>query len=190
MRKDSKINDKASKSFWDKEKASLEVRRKSLEPDDYILPSLDLSIQKHQEFFDGLGKSDLMRQQTYLLGLVTRPMVNFSHLSNTDLRLQYGAAALKEIEDYEDNYNNYIKTLYTLAKELMDSGEKDLASIYMEEGLRINTDIRKHYILAAKYYDSIQSYHKINELINQAEQLHLLTKNALVEELKTYVHTP
>lgn len=95
--------------------------------EDYIVSRLDESYLRDQSFFDGLGKANLYRQQKYLFTLLNKKMVNFSHMTNTDLRLHYGTATLTSIENYEDNYNNFIKTLYILSSELMEVGETELA---------------------------------------------------------------
>lgn len=183
MKKNSKATDEAHKKFWDKEEASLVVRKKDLEEKDFLHPALDPSLQREEDYFKALDDPSLFRQQTFLFTLLDKNMVNFAHISNTDLRLQYGTANLTIIEAYEDNYNNYIRTLYRLAKGLYEKGETELAQTYLEEGIRIGTDISGHFMLLAKIYKAQGNMEAIETLLDNAHHLESLTKNALIAEL-------
>ncbi|MDF1616488.1 hypothetical protein [Petrocella sp. FN5] len=183
LRKNSKIEDAAHDAFWKKEASSLVVRKRDLEPNDYIQTSLSEKYMKDQTFFDGIQAPDLYRQQMYLFDLSQKPMVNFQNLDNADVRLQFGTATITAVEAYENNYVQYIKTLFLLAKGLIAVGQEDLAKHYLEEGIAVDTDIRGNYTLLATIYKQHQQEKALTNLYERAMNLNTLTKNQLIKEL-------
>lgn len=184
MRKNSKRQDEVTKTFWEKERESLSVRRKSLSEEDYIHPKLDKGLFKEDVFYNALNKPGLIRYQKQLEHLLEQQMVNFSHMSNTDLRLQFGTAILTTIERLEDNYNQYIRCLYLMAQGLHDADETTLAKAYLEEGVRIGSDIKDHYMLLASMYQKENDKVALDDLKAHAKKLQSLTKDSLVRELE------
>lgn len=185
LRKSSKANDAASKSFWDKEQSSLVVRKKDLEATDYLHPTLDPETLVDESYFKQLACPELFRHQEYLRTLIPLKMVNFQTMTNADLRLAYGTAMMPTIEVYEENYHNYIRTLLTLAEGLLDVEDNTLATLYLEEGIHMGSDIKHHYLLLASIYDKNQNYSALTDLIDKAKDLTTLTKDALVKELES-----
>ncbi len=184
MKKSSKTREEATRAFWQKEEASLVVRKKALDEADYVHPSLSEADLKPPSYYDETGLSQLKRQDSYLRELIQQPMVNFAHVTNTDLRLKYGTAMLTSIEQYEETYNAYVTTLYRMAEKLLEAGEGNYAAKLLEEGIQLGTDNRKHYLLLAKYYLSNNRIEKIEGLIDQAQALESLTKEALLKALE------
>lgn len=183
LKKGSKKEDAAHDAFWKKEASSLVVRKRDLDPSDYIQTSLSSKLKMDSAFFDKIQAPDLYRQQKYVFDLSQKPMVNFQDLDNADVRLQFGTATITTIEAYENNYVQYIKTLHTLAKGLIDAGQEDLARQYLEEGLAVGTDIKGNYILLATIYKRHQQEDAIAHLYEIAKNLNTLTKTKLLEEL-------
>lgn len=189
MKKDTKLNERASQTFWKKEQASLVVRKQSLNEEDYVKPSLDPIYFMDEAYYLEHHKPELLRYQTQIEGLLKEPMVNLSHMSNTDVRLTYGTAMITTIEAYETNYNHYIKALYALGKGFYELGNQPLAKAYLEEGIHVGTDIKSHFMLLAEIYLNEKEPSKINDLIEKAQNLHSLTKNSLVHTLQDLLNT-
>lgn len=185
LRKSSKATDKATKTFWDKEASSLVVRKKDLEEKDYYQPTIDPDTLVDQAYFDALGVPQLFRLQKYLRKLLSLKMVNFADLTNTDLRLMFGTAMFPTIEAYEDNYTNYIKTLYDLGKGLVEAEDYQLSRYYLEECINAKSDARSHYLLLAKIYDHTNDRKALETLLEKAKALNSLTKNVLVKDLES-----
>lgn len=183
LRKNSKIEDAAHDAFWKKEASSLVIRKRNLDPDDYIHPSLSSDTLMDQAFFNHIQAPDLYRKQKYLFELSQKPMVNFQSLDNADIRLKYGTATITAIEAYENNYIQYIKTLHTLAQGLIAVDQEDLARLYLEEGIAVGSDIRGNYTLLATLYKKHQQLDAIDNLYKIAENLNTLTKSKLLKEL-------
>jgi len=183
LSKGSKIENAAHDAFWKKEASSLVVRKRALDPTDYIHTSLSTKLIMDQAFFNQIQAPELYRQQKYLFDLSQKPMVNFLNLDNAEVRLQFGTATITTIETYENNYIQYIKTLHTLAKGLMAVDQEDLARQYLEEGLAVGTDIKANYILLATIYKRHQQEDAISNLYEIAKNLNTLTKTQLLKEL-------
>ncbi|PKM67216.1 MAG: hypothetical protein CVU95_07905 [Firmicutes bacterium HGW-Firmicutes-2] len=183
LRKNTKIDDAIHNAFWKKEASSLVVRKRNLDPKDYIQPSLSSDVLMDQAFFNRIEAPDLYRQQKYLMELSQKPMVNFQGLDNADVRLKYGTATITAIETYENNFIQYIKTLHNLAQGLMAVGQEDLARLYLEEGIAVGSDIRGNFTLLATIYKKHQQQDAINHLYEIAKDLNTLTKNKLLTEL-------
>ena len=183
MRKDTKAQDDVSNAFWKKEESSLIVRKKELSPEDYLHPSLTEADLKDPAFYDQLGLQELYRQELYLKELLNTKMVNFQHVTNTDLRLMYGTAMIRVIEGYEENWNAYINTLYLMGKKLIETDAHLYAAKLLEEGINIGSDNRPHFLLLAKYYKDQGNTLALEALIDKAKDLESLTKDALLKEL-------
>ncbi len=187
MRKNTKAQDKVTDAFWKKEESSLVVRRKDLASEDYLHPTLTEADLKDEAFYTQLGVPELYRQQLYLKELLKTEMVNFQHITNTDLRLMYGTAMIKVIEGYEDNWNAYLNTLYLIGKKLIDTDAHRYAAKLLEDGITIGTDNRSHFLLLAKYYKAQGKKEALETLITKAMGLQSLTKDALLTELNDII---
>ena len=183
LRKNTKAQDEASRAFWKKEEASLVVRKKALEPEEYIHPTLTTDDLKGEAYYNKLGKTQLLRHEVYLHEILQLDMVNFSHMTNTDLRINFGTAMLTIIEKNENNYTAYITTLYKLAKGVYEAGDLNYACKLLEEGVGVGTDNRQHILLLAEIYLKLDNREAFDNLYSVAESNQSLTKKALLESL-------
>lgn len=190
MRKNTKAQEQVTHAFWKKEESSLVVRKKDLSPEDYLHPTIRDEDLKDETFYLDLGMPEIYRQELYLKELLSTKMVNFQHITNTDLRLMYGTAMIKVIEGYEDNWNAYINTLYLIGNKLIDTKAHLYGAKLLEEGLTIGTDNRAHFLLLAKYYKEQGKTQALEQLIVKATHLQSLTKDALLKELNDLMSRP
>ena len=102
--------------FWEKELAANRTPRKSLDDLCYIqipLNTLPLSAlpddsvaEECRETLEELSKS---------------PIVNLTGISNTDLKLQYGAPNINLLSSYDQRYTTLARTLQTLGNRLYEN---------------------------------------------------------------------
>ena len=111
-------------------------------------------------------------------------IVNLTGYSNTDLKLKYGTANITILSDYDFHYTNLVKLLQKIAELLHDSLEDALAIEVLEFAVSTGTDVSKSYYLLANLYKETGTPEKIDSLIQQAQTLHSLMKDAIVENLK------
>ncbi len=167
--------------FWDKERRANSTRKKPLTDLDYIsIPYDDLPISGE------IGNPVIMECEHFLLQLKDEKIVNLNGISNTELKLQYGAANLNVLSEYDQNYTELIRTLAEWGEELYKLEKKEDAVKVLEFGVSIHTDIRKNYQILAQIYEADKNYDAVDRLIEQAEQLTSLSKNGILAELKKH----
>lgn len=170
--------------FLDKETRANNVRKQSLDSLSYINftdKSVRLPEQAPNTRIESLCDT--------LKGLYFQKIVNFAGISNTDLKLTYGAANLPLLSEYDQNFTTLTRTLYDLAIELLAEGMHDEAKDLLEYGVGIGTDISGHYLTLANIYVESSDFDKITRLITAAENMHSLTKNSTVKKLQEILDT-
>ena len=187
---------KKSDAFWEREYAANQVRKQDISGLDYIrlqperLPFRFISVEA-----DSSPVSELTLDQTpdseklaefekNILALADQPMLNLSGQSNTDLKLQYGAANLDFLSRCDQNYVTLIKTLYEWGSELYRCNKTDDALLVLEEGVRYHTDIRGHYTLLASIYQELGKDFMVEKLIDSVKQSDSPRKESILEALK------
>ena len=92
MRRVSRKIEKKEADFWEKEREANSVRRKSLENLEYV------HIPYHLLPFDTAGDNEaLQKAEDELKALQFEKIVNFTGISNTDLKLEYGTANITSL---------------------------------------------------------------------------------------------
>lgn len=154
------------KSFWEKEAAANSTRRKPLDNLDYVhipLESLPMDILADDptiaEYHETLRELD------------REPIVNFTGISNTDLKLMYGAPNIDILSRYDQRYTVLVRTLQNFAKTLYDRGYADEACQVLEFAVSTRTDISASYKLLADIYQQKGQKEKIASLIPVAREL-------------------
>ncbi len=175
LKKSSKNTDAA---FWEREAEANSTRKKSLDDLHYItIPENSLP------FFYNFDKK-LDEIQEHVKELATKPIVNLTGISNTDLKLTYGAANLESLSSYDENFTDLARTLYAWAERFHELGLNDDAITVLEFGVDCKTDIYNHYMLLGKLYVESGQKHKIPDLINIAGELNSLNCDKIVADLE------
>lgn len=170
---------KTTKQFWDHEAEANATRKQSLDTITFItIPLERLPMDNHED-------ATLMEHQNSIISLSKEKIANFSGLSNTELKLQYGAANLDEVASYDQNYMHLLRILYQWGADLYEKGLITEAKSVLEYGVACKTDISKHYTLLAEIYKAENCPRKINDLITIAESLSCLMKPTIIQSLKT-----
>ena len=116
--------------------------------------------------------------------LAEKPIVNLTGISNTDLKLTYGAANLESLSSYDENFTDLARTLLAWAERFHELGLNDDAIAVLEFGVDCKTDIYNHYMLLGKLYVESDQKHKIPDLINIAKKLNSLNSDKIVADLE------
>lgn len=179
IRRNNEIVAKQEKSFWDRENKANSTRKKSLDSLAYIKIPMD-SFPTHI-LSDNLRIAECIETLTQL---ATQPIVNLTGYSNTDLKLEYGTANITVLSEYDQNYTVLVRTLQSWAEELIANGYTKEAATLLEFAVETNTDISKSYYALADYYKQLQETEKIQHLLEKAQNLSSLSKNAIVRTLQ------
>ena len=178
-KRQNRLSDKQNASFWEREARANSVRRKPLDNLHYIMIPLE-KFPTH-----------LLRDNPAVLdyidtveSLTDKKIVNLTGWSNTDLKLEYGAANINILSEYDHNYTLLMTTLQKWADELLKANYKDEAAVLMQFSVSTLTDIGRTYYLLADYYASKGKWEQIDDLIRTAEGLRSSTKTTILRHLR------
>ena len=178
LRKNSKLNEKASSDFWQEESMANSVRKKQLEESDFVLFPFDKLPA--EESFSPEPVPDCF---TVLKELSDKKMVNLNGISNTEVKKRFGVANLAILTEYDTNYEIFAKNIYLLCQHLYDIGRKEEALMLSEETILTGTDSLSHYKLIIQIYREQGNLAGISWLEEKAENIHSLTKGAILRAL-------
>lgn len=184
MRRVSRKIDQREADFWEKERESNNVRRKSLENLEYI--HIPFNILP----FDTAGDNEsLQKAEEDLKALQFEKIVNFTGISNTDLKLEYGTANITALTQYDQNYTALVRALQNWGELLYNNGRFEDATNVLEFAVKTRSDISGTYRLLIDMYktklglneEEIQK--KLDGLIPIAKNLNSLSKNQILNML-------
>lgn len=164
-------------AFWEKERLANTTRKKDISGLDYI------TIPVEELPFPNLNDEEIEEVQKRLQTLASEKIVNFTGITNTELKLQYGAPNIELLMAFDKNYLELVRSLYRYGKFLYERGYKKEATTILEYGISIKTDVSANYTLLASIYKEENDTKRIDFLISQAETLNSLTKNSLLTNL-------
>ena len=188
IRKSNKKGEKAEKAFWAREAEADNTRKVSLDDLHYIV----IPDEIYKPFLNDKGEfieadenapkafSDAL---TAFKHLKDSKIVNFSNISNTDLKLTYGAANLPELTLYDQNFVLLIRTLQSMGEYFMAAGDKETAKNMLEFAVSSGSDAISTYKLLSSIYLEEEDYSKINYLSSSASLLTGLTKGPILNYL-------
>lgn len=173
------------KDFWARESQANSVRRKTLDRLRYVIVPLE-QLPTHILNDNPRVLECIETVET----LASQKIVNFTGWTNTDLKLEYGAANITILSEYDQNYTLLVRTLQKWADELIAAGYQKEASVIMEFAVSTNTDISSTYYQLADYWLSQGQRSRIEELIHTAEGLRSSSRNTILRHLKEKYQQP
>lgn len=166
-----------SEDFLERESKANSTRKQSLDNLDYITIPID-----SLPFYEN-ATGEILRCQNVILSLSEKHIVNLSGKTNTDLKLEYGAANLPALTEYDNNFAELTGTIVKWAAALTDEGHEEDAVRVLEYGIQCNTDVSSNYLILADYYASKGDIRKIRTLRTRAMLLHTLMKDKIISKL-------
>lgn len=134
-----------------------------------------------------LGKYEDEALQSYesaLRDLSAQPICNLNGISNTTLKLNYGAANLQALSQYDTNYSTLVSLLANYGEKLFEMSHPCEAAQVLEYSLSLGSDIGKAYDLLATIYKYEGHPEKINALLETAEKITSIRKNTILRRLR------
>ncbi len=165
--------------FWEKEAAANQTRRKSLDDLNYItipLDTLPMNILCEDE--------QVKEYHETLRELAGEPIVNLTGISNTDLKLTYGAPNITLLSAYDQRYTHLARTLQSLADVLYKNGYLQEACDVLIFAVSTHTDISASYKLLITLYQELGQADKIPSLLPIAESLNSGMKNTILRMIQ------
>ena len=165
--------------FWAKEQAANNTRRQPLDDLDYIRIPVD---EFPMSLLPDVPKAEDYKQ--IILSLSELPIVNFTGISNTDLKLRYGAPNIELLISYDQNYTLLVRTLQQWAQLLYDNGYADEARKLLEFSVSTGSDVSSTYRLLCRIYKEQGTPEKIDDLYPMAEVLQSAMQKTIVRILQ------
>lgn len=176
---DKKTNASLQREYWEKEAAANNTRRKSLDDLNYIRLPVEIFPM---DLLPDVPKIEDYRQ--IILSLSECPIVNFTGISNTDLKLRYGAPNIDLLTSYDQNYTLLVRTLQQWAQALYDAGHMTEACQLLEFAVSTGTDVSATYRLLCEIYHKQKTPEKIASLYPVVESLNSVMQKAIVRILQ------
>lgn len=165
--------------YWAREKEANNTRRKPLDDLDYI----KLPLEKFpMTLLDDVPKVDDYKQIIQTLN--ESPIVNFTGINNTELKLRYGAPNIDLLTTYDQNYTLLVRTLQQWAQALYDAGYTEEACQLLEFAVSTGTDVSSTYRLLCEIYKKQNTPEKIGSLYPIAETLNSAMQKTIVRILQ------
>lgn len=204
IRKSDRISDNQNDSFWEKERQASFSRKKDLSNLNYItipIDQLPFSINTNQipDALPGhecseiactdvasdetVHTSSILETEEQILKLKDKKIVNFTGITNTQLKLDYGVANLEELSEYDHNFTKLVCLLNTWGNLLHQENRDEEAIQVLSYAVDQGSDVSSSYLLLGQLYYEKNEPSKINRLIDQAEQLNSLSKTRIIREL-------
>lgn len=174
IRRGDAAQQKAEDAFWEKERRSNAVPKKDISKLDYI----NIPFEKIPAVLDTSAEKSFF-------ALKDKPMVNFTGISNTDLKLTYGTANITALSQYDTNFTEFVALLPEYTSELSEAGYTDTAEMLLEFAVNANADSRKIYTQLAAIYQEKGESDKLYALHEHAERLPESTKKSIQSALSS-----
>lgn len=179
IKKHRKLEESSMDEFWEREAAANNTRRKPLDDLDYIQIPLE-----HLPMDILADDPQVKEYHETLTSLAGNPIVNFSGISNTDLKLTYGAPNINALTLYDQRYTILARTLQSLAAALYEKGYVQEACTVLEFAISTRTDVSASYKLLITIYKELGQAEKIPELLPIAQSLTSGLKNHIIQMIE------
>lgn len=165
-------------AFISRENEANSARRQPIDDLPYITIPEELFLIKYNE---SAKMQEVMRNLDFLKD---KKILNLTGISNTDLKLKYGAANLPELSECDERYTLLVRSLQSFAECLSENGSEQEAIRILEFSISTGSDILGSYTLLAGLYKKAGTPEKINTLKEKAVSLNSLTAPSIMRMLE------
>lgn len=172
----------SSEKFWERESLANSTRKKSM--DDLTLITIPL-----EELPMAPAKDEKLREyQEFITFLAGKDIINLTGISNTDLKLTYGAPNFPYLSQCDQNFTDLVRTLNQWAGYLLELNCPEDARKVLEFAVACRSDVSGTYQMLSSLYVQSKESQKILDLIKTAETLNTLLKDNILASLeKAYI---
>lgn len=178
-----KTGERTERDFWAREAQADRTRRQPLDRLAYIEIPYDLLPFGFVP--DDPALADAVAECCRILnGFHEKKAVNLTGISNTDLKLTYGAPNITLLTEYDENYTLLVRTMQKWADLLLKAGREQEAVSVMEFCIETRTDISATYRTLADIYRRRGAYDKIEKLRETADSLTSIMRQPILRLLE------
>lgn len=174
--------ERTERDFWEREALADSTRKQPLDKLTYIeIPYDKLPFSLIP---DDPALADAVADCHRILhGFREKKAVNLTGISNTDLKLTYGAPNITILTEYDENYTLLVRTMQKWADLLLKTGYQEEAVSIMEFCIETRTDISATYRSLAGIYREHGDLEKIEKLRETAESLTSIMRQPILRLL-------
>ncbi|SCY37181.1 hypothetical protein SAMN02910370_02311 [Lachnospiraceae bacterium XPB1003] len=178
IKKSSREADNALENFRKRESEADNTRKKPLDDLNYItIPDEIFRMNRDPD------DNDCQSAVKVFDSLKDQKIVNLTGISNTDLKLAYGAPNLPILAQYDQNYTVLARSLDRYASFLTKSGNTDDAVKVLEFAVETGSDISSTYKQLVALYQSNGIKDKIPSLKEKASSLNSVMSPSILRYL-------
>ena len=133
MRNTDKIEQKKNEAFWEKERQANNTRKQDISD----LPYIDLA-KAALPYDTDESDIEIRAAREGIKKMADAKILKLTGISNTDLKLAYGAANLNFLSACDENYSRLVRLLNKWGRLLFEKGknEKALKELNLDENIR------------------------------------------------------
>jgi len=122
------------------------------------------------------------------VNITKKPAINLSGISNTDIRLAYGAPNMEELSRADERFIVLCRTLNNLADSYGKEGYKDEGTRLLEFAVSEGSDIKETWTMLGQFYLDAGNTGALSDLIAKAGKLNddLPYKEDILTSLKDF----
>ncbi len=176
IKKSTTIEDQQA-AFLEKERKANETRRQNIDNMDYITIPLEKLpfLSNPSQIIAGYEKK--------IRSLAEKRILNLGGISNTDLKMQYGAANLPQLSEYDENYLLLVTTCGKWSEALIREGHKDEAITLLEAAVEMGCDSSSIYLNLNTLYKE-KGIDKTDYLVEKISETQSQMKDSIIRKLK------
>lgn len=175
-------NQNAEERFWQRERDANNTRKQDISQLDYVdFSGVTLPFARFEDTL-------LKECEQQVLNLKDKKVLNLTGISNTDLKMTYGAANLPLLTQYDQNFTLLVRTLNTWGKRLQELSHSQEAICVLAFAVSIGSDIKATWNLLAELYAANNDLSRIEDLKASAAKLNSLMKEPILSMLDSYLH--
>lgn len=174
--------ERAEHDFWEKEALADSTRKQPL--DGLIFIEIPYDALPFSFVPDDPALADAVAECHRILnGFREKKAVNLTGITNTDLKLTYGAPNITLLTEYDENYTLLVRTMQKWADLLLKADREQEAVSIMEFCIETRTDISATYRTLADIYRREGAYDKIEKLRETADSLLSIMRQPILRML-------
>ena len=129
-------------------------------------------------------REETKEYQETIRSMSDKQVLNLTGLTNTELKLEYGAPNINILSAADLNYTKLVQAISALSADYMDHQHITEARQLLEYGISIGTDSKRSYLMLASIYKEEGQPEKIRGLIDSASAIDSLLKDSIISSLE------
>ena len=191
--KNTQIESKANADFFERERQSNFTRKADITNLDYITIDIDqlpfigtyqgISSFNPSQIIDSSVKNEILSCEKNVIALSSKKILNLNGLSNTDIKMQYGAANLQILIQYDENFSKLSRLLAKWGSLLFEVGELIAAEQVLSYAVSCKCDIEDIFINLAKIYRHNGNELGISDLVESCSCFDNLRRENIINQI-------